>query len=194
MLRTVQRNIKTVPSVIWIALLLSWSTQVFGGVSLEHVASDEDLVANSAFAVIVATIEQVDDQGATNGNPPNVTLSVGEVLRGHMQPGRLQARWLPFPHDIDYAGGDSEARVREWAAQPLSGPTLGLKMILIGHMGSAYFTRAQYADSTETFLVSARCRLTYSDEKRAWALAAVKKGQEADKREQEEQQKVEEVK
>ena len=170
----------------WILLFLSWSTRVFGGVSLEHVASDEALVANSAFAIIVASIEQVDDQGASNGEPPKVTLLVSEVLRGNMQPGRLRARWLPFPHDIDYGGGDSEERLGKWTARPLSGPKLGLKMILIGRMGNGYLTRAKYADSAEAFLVSARCRFTYSDEKRDWVLAAIKEGEKAERYQQEE--------
>ena len=189
----VMRNLslrRPVPSVcLWILLLVSWSAQAFGGVSFENVYSDEAQVANSNFAVIVASIEQVDDQGASNGDPPIVTLLVSEVLRGNVRPGRLHARWLPLPHDIDYVGGDAEARLREWSARPLAGPKLGLKMILIGTMGNGNFSGAKYVDSTQAFLVSARCRFTYSDEKREWALAAIKRGAEAAKREQEEQQK-----
>ena len=172
----------------WIVFFLSGSAQVFADnyAHLERVASDEMLLGNSnafapvsAYDVIVASIEQVDDQGATNGNPPKVTLSVSEVLWGNVQPGKLQARWLPPPYDFVTFGDFTDPRFKKWEAEPLPGPKAGLKMILIGYKGKKYFfTRDKYVENTEAFLVSARCRYEYSDEKRAWALAAIKKGSE----------------
>ena len=186
---TIRRSVSVV--CLWTLLFVSWSTHVFGGASIEHVMSDNDLLASPSYSVIVASIEQVDDQGATYGDPPEVTLLVSEVLRGNIQLGRLHARWLPFPHDIDYVGGNSETALRGWEAQPLSGPKQGLKMILIGNIERRYFPSTKYPESTdsvEAFMVSARCRFAYSDVRRAWALKAIQRGEEEDKQEQERQQ------
>jgi hypothetical protein len=80
--------------------------------------------------VFVATITRVEDTGATNTNPPRVWLKVDEVLHGKQQTHRSPATWLPQPHDIDTS--PEEPRLSEWKAQPLKGPRVGEKWILLG--------------------------------------------------------------
>ncbi len=182
--------------ILWLVvfLLLSRSAQAFAGMSMLDVLSDEALLKD--FPVIVATIEQVNDQDATNGNPPRVTLLVEKALQGDLKPGRHEARWLPGSHDIDYTGGDSTARLQAWASKPLRGPGVGAKMILMGSMGNMYGTRAPYSSGTDSFLVFTRCRYPYSEEKLARVLDIIEKGKverkernEAESREREKQKK-----
>ena len=123
----------------------------------EHLLSDEALLRDWRRDVYVVTVKSVDDTGATNGKPPRVVLVLAEVLRGEAKAGaELTAVWHPFPHDIDTTGREKE--LAAWQAQPLAGPKVGDKLIVV-----EYLPRAK-----GPFPVSPRCRFPVTKEKRDW--------------------------
>lgn len=162
-------------SLLSVCLLLVWTMAVSAGIDLETIASDEMLIGDTQYDVIIATIQRSGDESATNGNPPKVELLVTEVLRGNVQLRVLQARWLPEPHGIDWVGSGAEELRQQWAAAPLKGPTAGEKLILIGFTDSGYYEWSD-PEGAKWFLVHYRCRYPFSEEKRAWVLQVIEKG------------------
>lgn len=82
---------------------------------------------------LVVTIVSVRDSGATNANPPDVTVRVEEVLRGRYEPGVQPIGWPAVPLFLPCAVGEG-ATIRRWQNTPLPGPPIGSRMILGGHM------------------------------------------------------------
>jgi hypothetical protein len=114
--------------------------------------------------IIVATVTRVSKHQPTYGNPPRVELKIHEVLRGDPNTRRNAAIWGPPSHDIDYGGGNSEKRLREWGSQPMSAPEVGSKWILWG------FVRTPPGE----FVAWDKPRFRYSDETRRQALAMIR--------------------
>ena len=84
--------------------------------------------------IVIATVDSVDDENATNGNPPRLTLTIHAVLRGDLALERRQARWPAPPHGIDTINEESNRRLRQWSETPLKGPRPGASMILAGQV------------------------------------------------------------
>ena len=92
--------------------------------------------------IVVATVREVSDGPATNGNPPHVLLHIHEVLRGNLRPGSMvRAVWLGTSDGVDWVGGNAQAITDAWRKKPLSKPTAGSKFLLAGRMreGSGAF-------------------------------------------------------
>jgi hypothetical protein len=152
-------------TLIFLFAFFLGSTNIsFAGASPEHVFSDEELLRNKVYNIIVAEVIEVDDKEAKNSNPPKVVLSVSQVLRGNWGHQTINAVWLPIPHDIDYGGGDAKQRLEEWESIPMIGPKTGEKMILAGKFHDLE------ESSPRLFFVSPRLQFPYSEEKKQWIL------------------------
>ena len=97
----------------------------------------ENLLRNPAYDILVITMLAVEDEHATNGNPPKVQLSVEEVIRSEKRTPTVTATWQApvFHEDLKEAGGVTDA----WKRRPLKGPEVGTKLIVfsIGPASSA---------------------------------------------------------
>jgi hypothetical protein len=118
--------------------------------------------------IIVAVVRGVSTHRPTYGNPPRVELDIQERLRGDPKVKRSPARWQPPSHDIDYVGGDSAERLREWKARPMPQPEVGCKWILWGKFGSPQ----------TGFVVWSDPRLPYSEDSRREALGMIQEGEQ----------------
>ncbi len=159
------------PSMLTPRPNMSQPLQQDAGMTLSHFLAGlglEDVVANSHYDVIVATIQLVTDGESTNGSPPIVALDVDEVLRGDQQKQRqnIVAIWAPFPHDIDH-GADDQPEIERWRAEKLAGPSSGTKLILLGEWQAD-------GESNDRFWVSPVGRFAFSDQSRAAAMAGIK--------------------
>jgi hypothetical protein len=97
------------------------------------IPDEEYLLANPEFDILVVRVLEADDRDGTNADPPAVTLEIEEVLRGPSRQGTVSARWYgPIWHeDLAPEGGTAEA----WQSRPLSGPTVGDRLIVFGGSG-----------------------------------------------------------
>lgn len=164
-------------------LSLIYAQNRSSGASLEHVLEDEDLIRGGSYFVIVAIVENVEKLFGTNGNPPKVLLNVQDVLEGNMELGRIQGICLPFPHDIDYDGGDSSERLEKWSKLSLKSLEKGSKMILIGRL------QTNHSGFSE-FYISSRCRFIFSEEKHLWVLKNIEAGRNSRLKFQKEKQEL----
>jgi hypothetical protein len=94
---------------------------------------------------VLATIKNVPEGEATNGNPPRVTLDVTDIIRGQLEAGEVAAVWNAPWHGIDTTGRDSE--LAAWNAAPLAKPTVGDQYILFGRMDQAGTTLLTRGDA-----------------------------------------------
>ncbi|HLC76517.1 MAG TPA: hypothetical protein VJB82_05405 [Candidatus Peribacterales bacterium] len=153
------------------------------GMTFDHFLSFGDMegrIAGSNYDVVVATVESVSTPVATNKNPPLVTLQIHDVLRGDKTLDRHCAIWAPFPHDVDYVGGGSQERIAQWEKQPLEGPAVGKKMILLGEKSER--------NGDPIFWISPVGHFDFTDQNLESAINAIKEGEEKKqqyKREQE---------
>ena len=94
---------------------------------------EEYLLQNPAYDILVVRVLEADDRDGTNADPPAVTLEIEEVLRGPSRQGKVSARWYgPIWHaDLAPEGGTTKA----WQSRPLSGPTVGDRLIVFGGVG-----------------------------------------------------------
>jgi hypothetical protein len=94
------------------------------------------MLRNPGFDILVVRIVAVADAGATNADPPRVTVAVEKTLRGRSRDGKkIIARWqAPVTHrDIEPGGGGvTEA----WKTAPLAGPRIGDRLIVFGGGGA----------------------------------------------------------
>lgn len=132
--------------------------------SYDMIASDADMLGHPNHSVVVSIIKDVDDANATYGDPPKVELLISEVLKGNIGTGEIKAIWAP--RGYDHLGGKN---FEKWANNPLKGPIVGSKMILLGE-----FIKEESGDNKEIFYVSPRCRYPFSEEKRKWVLETIK--------------------
>ncbi len=142
------------------------------GMTITHWLAGQTLdqqVAHSRSDVVVATVEQVDQENATNARPPRVTLRIREVLRGDPEADRRRGLWAPFPHDVDYGVIETNPIYQAWARQPLAGPTPGTELILLGEM--------QQEEERSIFWISPVGRFPFSKENRDLALEGVATGE-----------------
>jgi hypothetical protein len=119
--------------------------------------------------VVVAIVKEVDDKGATYGNPPRVKLEIGEVLRGDPKAERTHAVFAPPDHGIDTGVIEENPRYKEWARTPMQGLKVGEKLILWG--------TSVLADNKSLFYVGANS--AFSDEKRQAAIQQVKRDEDS---------------
>lgn len=136
------------------------------GMTLEHMLAQQppaERIAATDWDVLDATVAVVSTHAATNGEPPRVQLFVNETLRGPQRRSpELWTVWAPFPHDVDWSGGDAEKLIAAWAARPLQGPAVGERFVILGE---------RMADGT--FRVSAVGRFPFTEQMLAEARAAV---------------------
>lgn len=88
----------------------------------------------AVFRIMVVTIVEVDDENATNAEPPTGRLRIEEVLRGKLKPGEYAYRMdLPVTHDdmVDPQNMNYDM-TEEWKARPAIGPSVGETFIMIG--------------------------------------------------------------
>ena len=100
----------------------------------ETLTPDEEyLLQNPAYDILVVRVLEADDRDGTNADPPAVMLEIEEVLRGPSRQGEIPARWYgPTWHeDLAPEGGTTKA----WQSRPLSGPTVGDRLIVFGGAG-----------------------------------------------------------
>ena len=100
----------------------------------ETLTPDEEyLLHNPAYDILVVRVLEADDRDGTNADPPAVTLEIEEVLRGPSRQGKVSARWYgPIWHeDLAPEGGTTKA----WQSRPISGPTVGDRLIVFGAYG-----------------------------------------------------------
>jgi len=91
----------------------------------------EDALFGYGNDFVIATILAVRDSGATQANPPTVTIRVERVLRGDFRRGVHEVEWLPEPLFMPCPLG-AEAMIARWRQTPLSGPIVGKRLILSG--------------------------------------------------------------
>ncbi len=94
-------------------------------------ATLEEVLYSGDYDIVVATILAVSDSGASQANPPRVTIDVHEVLRGSLPRGVQIIRWMPPPLYMPCTVGE-EDNIRRWNAQPMKGPAVGPRMSLGG--------------------------------------------------------------
>lgn len=163
--------------ILLLGLMGLFVTRVaFAGMSFEDylwMQGEEAVIRETGWDVIVAVITKVVNQDTTNGNPPIAELNIEECLRGDLKPGSYMAVWEPFPHDVDYVDANSEARIKAWEANPLSGPAEKAKMILVGN----------FDKEKNKFMVSSLGRFEYSEERKSWVLENIKARQDIKQKE-----------
>lgn len=136
-------------------LLLALASLAGAGGSMEQLLSNEALLYDERRDVYVVEVVKVDDEGATQANPPRVTFKVRETLRGDLKPGdELTAPWMPVQHDIDTTGRAEE--LKRWKETPMKGPEKDRVFIVMD----------QSVQEGEAFRVSFRCRFEFSERKR----------------------------
>ena len=131
-------------AVIGQAAAQEQSREIHGWALREALAPDQEyLLRNPAYDILIVRVLDVDDRGATNADPPAVTLEIEEVLRGPSRRGRVAARWQgPIWHeDLPPEGGTTEA----WQNRPLSGPAVGDRLIVFGGGPEDAFTVQAHA-------------------------------------------------
>jgi hypothetical protein len=113
----------------------------------------DGVIYGGDFDIEVATIVAVRDSGATQANPPLVTIDLHEMLRGSRPRGIMTIRWMPTPLYMPCAVGEG-GTIRRWEQTPMRGPAVGSKMILggewdwrTGMWGCSVFCRWKYSDS-----------------------------------------------
>ncbi len=118
--------------------------------------------------VVVATVKNVSDHEATNGNPPIVELEVHEVLRGDAKLDRTRAVWQPYPlwNGECLVGVDVEKITSRWEAEKLASPKVGDKFILWGEITDENMRPQFGVFSREAYL--------FSEEKRTWAVKFIR--------------------
>ncbi len=85
---------------------------------------------NTNFDMVVVSVTETYDEGATNGDPPKSEVRVEEVLRGQGQPETVTTVWQSAPEQGNTGGfrdGEYvEPEIREeWYSEPLEGPEAG---------------------------------------------------------------------
>ncbi len=126
--------------------------------------SDDQLVRDTDWDVIVATVMEVSAGDATNADPPTVVLEVEEVLRGKPDSERRKAILLPFRR-IQRCGVGMENETREWNQQPMKKPSPAERLILMGEIRS-----------DGLFGAYSRGLIAYSDEKHKWVVDLILAG------------------
>ena len=98
----------------------------------------EYLLRNPHFDVLVVTILEVDDAGATNGNPPRIKVGVDEILRGGDRAPAIDAFWrAPIYHeDLEGEAPHQLQPSEAWRTQPLKGPEVGDRLIVFAVGGN----------------------------------------------------------
>lgn len=81
--------------------------------------------------VIVATVTAIYGQSPTNASPPTFSIRVSQKLKSGKIPEFLEAVLVTW-NDIDYVGGDSEERQKEWGAKPLGAFPVNSSWIFCG--------------------------------------------------------------
>ena len=114
----------------WMNLLALTATCVFV-MRAEPTCAGDVAPAYSSPIIIIATVMNVSEEPATNGNPPRVALKVNRVLRGDAK-GSIRGLWNPPFHGIDTSGRDAE--LEAWKVIPMDKPKVGGKFILCGWM------------------------------------------------------------
>jgi hypothetical protein len=162
---------------------LGSASAALAGLSFERTLLNRgvaDTVARASdYDVVVATVEKVSGLPAVNARPPVAVLKAHEVLRGDPRLDRREAVWAPLPFD-EYCAGDYRPLLKKWEAQPLDGPKVGQKMILLGKFDKA----AKGA----RFRVLAPVRFPYSEENRRQALRGIRQAEEQARRQVQEEQ------
>ena len=164
----------------FLLLAIGFSVPAIAGMRIEDVFSEAQLVSRSQYDVVVITIIDVEKRQATNGNPPKLKIKIEKVLRGSIVPGEYLAVWSSGFHDVDYAGGDSEERKNQWFNAPLELPTEGAKMIVIGKVWNGTIPASgssmpySWESNNGKFLIEARCRYTYSEDREVRVLEKIK--------------------
>jgi hypothetical protein len=97
-----------------------------------------------------------------------VRIEVREVLAGEARRGPAEAVWQPAPHDVDWVGEGSDELIQAWAETPLPGPEDGSAWILVGSWSGSPGAEGP------VFGALSSGRFEYSDDRRDWALEAVK--------------------
>ena len=102
----------------------SVSGDAFGGAPADPVW---ELLTADAVAQI--TVDTVVGRGPfTNDDPPKLQITVGEIVRGEFAERRIEAFWLPPPHDID-TGGEDNPDLIAWKQNAFPPPKLGTQWI-----------------------------------------------------------------
>jgi hypothetical protein len=86
---------------------------------------------NPHYDILVVTVLAVDDDGATNENPPKLTLRIDEVLRGSSRPDTMPGVWFKtiLEGDYDTAPGGAWITKQSWNDTPRKGPAVGSRFI-----------------------------------------------------------------
>jgi hypothetical protein len=159
-------------TAVALALALLAVSDAQASPSLEHILSmggEDAILVDTDWDVVVARVRK-STGNATNGNPPRLELKVLEVLRGGARVDRHRAIWVPFPNNIDWVGGGSDALIASWEAESLAAPPVGSKWILAGEMrrDSAGFV----------FDVSPIGRFPFDERRSVWVREALEHGPE----------------
>ena len=121
--------------------------------------------------VVVATVKQVENQDATQGDPPRVTLEVHEVLRGDPKIDRARGVWTPPPFDNDTAGGEEYRReLARWKAVPFKVPKAVTNFVLWGESAGP--------KEKPTFQVYSWHAYPFTPAKRKWAIDDIRQTRE----------------
>lgn len=120
---------------------LAWAS-VLGFLSVGAVSASEILeklvpeesqyLGNPNFELLVVTVLAVADDGATNGSPPRLKVSVDEALRGDRVTGEANAVWEPpvRPGNIVDPTSPTAGIKESWRTRPLAGPDVGDRLIV----------------------------------------------------------------
>jgi hypothetical protein len=145
----------------FLAVILGTVGTCFAGATYTEIDAGE---------VFVATVTRLEDEGATNANPPKIWLEVHEVLRGRSIRKRSPVLWSPPHHDFDYSE-EGLAALKRWEATPMKGPKVGEKFIL----GGQFLAMAEGDYINGDYVLLPFVRTPYSDEARQRTIVELKR-------------------
>ena len=102
---------------------------------LENLPEEDSFYLETAvFDILAVTVLEVDDEGATNAEPPTGRLRIEAVLRGELEPGEVAFRMsseigpdsMVDPQGMDYT------LTEDWNARPVKGLPVGESLIVFG--------------------------------------------------------------
>jgi hypothetical protein len=106
-----------------------------GAQVLDALVASEPLLGNPHFDVLVVTVVEMRDEGATNAAPPRGRVRVEQTLRGRPRRGEAAAVWQPPVRHADLepapSGRPAPSRpTAEWQRRPLAAPGAGERVLV----------------------------------------------------------------
>lgn len=96
---------KTILILITIFLIIFNKSYSFASTAdgiIEYLPSDQGLLENPNWDILVVTVKQIDNDKTTNKNPPKGRFKIDEVIRGRIKETIINLIWRPPNRSSDH--------------------------------------------------------------------------------------------